>query len=184
MPPTTTTTVPPTTTTVPPTTTTVPPTTTTVPPTTTTTTTVPPTTTTGSSADTSPATISPSTTAAPAPPIVLPTRGSAVTVSRNRVSARVFFALRSSVLTPQAKRTLKFAVTKVPKNGNLEIEIIGAVQKSANSKNIDPLGSKRAMAVKRYLQSLRVSGKFNIRAIGVVGNTSKARRADTTITYS
>ena len=182
VPPTTTTTVPPTTTTtVPPTTTTVPPTTTTVPPTTTT---VASTTTTGSSADTSPATISPSTTAAPAPPIVLPTRGSAVTVSRNRVSARVFFALRSSVLTPQAKRTLKFAVTKVPKNGNLEIEIIGAVQKSANSKNIDPLGSKRAMAVKRYLQSLRVSGKFNIRAIGVVGNTSKARRADTTITYS
>jgi outer membrane protein OmpA-like peptidoglycan-associated protein len=88
------------------------------------------------------------------------------------------------VLTPQAKRTLKFAVTKVPKNGNLEIEIIGAVQKSANSKNIDPLGSKRAMAVKLYLQSLRVSGKFNIRAIGVVGNTSKARRADTTIIYS
>ncbi|MEI8069902.1 MAG: OmpA family protein, partial [Actinomycetota bacterium] len=124
------------------------------------------------------------TTVTPGPPILLPTRGSAVTISKNRVSVRVFFGLRSSVLTPQAKRTLAFAVSKIPKSGKLEIEIIGAVQKSANSKNIDPLGNQRAVSVKRYLLSLNIAGNFNIRGIGVVGGTPMARRADATITYS
>ncbi|MEY4025261.1 MAG: hypothetical protein RL438_774, partial [Actinomycetota bacterium] len=63
-------------------------------------------------------------------------------------------------------------------------EIIGAVQKSANSKNIDPLGNQRAVSVKRYLLSLNIAGNFNIRGIGVVGGTPSARRADATITYS
>ena len=159
------------------TTTTVAPTTT--EPATTTTTTVTPTTTTTS-------TVAPTTTTTvtPGPPILLPTRGSAVTISKNRVSVRVFFGLRSSVLTPQEKRTLAFAVSKIPKSGKLEIEIIGAVQKSANSKNIDPLGNQRAVSVKRYLLSLNIAGNFNIRGIGVVGGTPKARRADATITYS
>jgi len=118
------------------------------------------------------------------PPIVLPTRGSAVTVFKTRVSARVFFGLRSSVLTPQAKSTLKFAVSKIPKNGTLEIEVIGAVQKSANTGNIVPLSTRRAIAVKQFLGTLHIRGKYLIRVSGVVGETSKARRADTTIIYS
>ena len=118
------------------------------------------------------------------PPIVLPTRGSAVTVFKTRVSARVFFGLRSSVLTPQAKSTLKFAVSKIPKNGTLEIEVIGAVQKSANTSNIVPLSTRRAQSVQNYLRTLQIQGKFMIRIMGIVGDTSKARRADTTIIYS
>ena len=124
------------------------------------------------------------TTVAPALPIVLPTRGSAVTVFKTRVSARVFFGLRSSVLTPQAKNTLKFAVSKIPKNGTLEIEITGTVQDSANKSNIVPLSTRRAIAVKQYLGTLHVQGKYLIRVAGVVGETSKARRADTTVIYS
>ena len=180
---TTTTTVTPTTTTTEPATTT----TTTVTPTTTTTSTVAPTTTTSTVAPTTTtSTVAPTTTTTvtPGPPILLPTRGSAVTISKNRVSVRVFFGLRSSVLTPQEKRTLAFAVSKIPKSGKLEIEIIGAVQKSANSKNIDPLGNQRAVSVKRYLLSLNIAGNFNIRGIGVVGGTPRARRADATIIYS
>ena len=119
-----------------------------------------------------------------APPIVLPTRGSAVTVFKTRVSARVFFGLRSSFLTPQAKRTLSFAVSKIPKNGTLEIEINGAVQNSANTSNIVPLSTRRAQSVQSYLRTLRIQGKFMIRIMGVVGDTSKARRADATIIYS
>ena len=124
------------------------------------------------------------TTVAPALPIVLPTRGSAVTVFKTRVSARVFFGLRSSDLTPQAKRTLSFAVSKIPKNGTLEIEINGAVQDSANTKNVIPLSTLRAQSVKKYLGSLQIHGNYLIRILGVVGSTSKARRADTTLIYS
>ena len=119
-----------------------------------------------------------------APPIVLPTRGSAVTVFKTRVSARVFFGLRSSFLTPQAKRTLSFAVSKIPKNCTLEIEINGADQNSANTSNIVPLSTRRAQSVQSYLRTLRIQGKFMIRIMGVVGDTSKARRADATIIYS
>ena len=119
-----------------------------------------------------------------APPIVLPTRGSAVTIFKTRVSARVFFGLRSSVLTPQAKRTLAFAVSKIPKNGTLEIEINGAVQDSSNKSNIVPLSTRRAQSVKKYLGSLHIRGKYKIRIMGVVGETPKARRADTTLIYS
>jgi outer membrane protein OmpA-like peptidoglycan-associated protein len=187
-PTTTTTTVAPTTTT----TTVAPTTTTTVPVTTTSTTTLAPTTTseapagkTTSTAESSPAPlVATPTTVAPALPIVLPTRGSAVTVFKTRVSARVFFGLRSSVLTPQAKRTLSFAVSKIPKNGTLEIEVIGAVQKSANTGNIVPLSTRRAQSVQKYLRTLQIQGKFVIRIMGIVGDTSKARRADTTIIYS
>ena len=124
------------------------------------------------------------TTVAPALPIVLPTRGSAVTVFKTRVSARVFFGLRSSDLTPQAKRTLSFAVSKIPKNGTLEIEINGAVQDSSNKSNIVPLSTRRAQSVKKYLGSLHIRGKYKIRIMGVVGETPKARRADTTLIYS
>jgi len=123
-------------------------------------------------------------TVSPAPPIVLPTRGSAVTVFKTRVSARVFFGLRSSVLTPQAKNTLKFAVSKIPKNGTLEIEINGSVQDSANTSNIVPLSTRRAIAVKQFLGTLHIRGKYKIRIMGVVGETPKARRADTTLIYS
>ena len=124
------------------------------------------------------------TTVAPALPIVLPTRGSAVTVFKTRVSARVFFGLRSSDLTPQAKRTLSFAVSKIPKNGTLEIEINGAVQDSSNKSYIVPLSTRRAQSVKKYLGSLHIRGKYKIRIMGVVGETPKARRADTTLIYS
>ena len=96
----------------------------------------------------------------------------------------MFFGLRSSVLTPQAKRTLSFAVSKIPKNGTLDIEVIGAVQKSANTGNIVPLSTRRAQSVQNYLRTLQIQGKFMIRIMGIVGDTSKARRADTTIIYS
>jgi len=167
-------------------------TTTTTEPATTTTTTVAPATTseapagkTTSTTESSPApsVVAPSTVS-PAPPIVLPTRGSAVTVFKTRVSARVFFGLRSSVLTPQAKNTLKFAVSKIPKNGTLEIEINGSVQDSANTSNIVPLSTRRAIAVKQFLGTLHIRGKYKIRIMGVVGETPKARRADTTLIYS
>ena len=127
--------------------------------------------------------VSPSTVT-PVSPIVLPARGSAVTIFKTRVSARVFFGLRSSVLTPQAKRTLAFAVSKIPKNGTLEIEINGAVQDSSNKSNIVPLSTRRAQSVKKYLGSLHIRGKYKIQIMGIVGDTSKARRADTTIIYS
>ena len=160
-------------------------TTTTVAPTTTTTTSEAPAGKTTSTTESSQAPlVATPTTVAPALPIVLPTRGSAVTVFKTRVSARVFFGLRSSVLTPQAKRTLSFAVSKIPKNGTLEIEVIGAVQKSANTGNIVPLSTRRAQSVQKYLRTLQIQGKFVIRIMGIVGDTSKARRADTTIIYS
>ena len=124
-------------------------TTTTVAPTTTTTTSEAPAGKTTSTTESSQAPlVATPTTVAPALPIVLPTRGSAVTVFKTRVSARVFFGLRSSDLTPQAKRTLSFAVSKIPKNGTLEIEINGAVQDSSNKSNIVPLSTRRAQSVK------------------------------------
>jgi len=176
-----------TTTTVAPTTTTTvaPTTTTTVAPTTTTTTSEAPAGKTTSTTESSQAPlVATPTTVAPALPIVLPTRGSAVTVFKTRVSARVFFGLRSSDLTPQAKRTLSFAVSKIPKNGTLEIEINGAVQDSSNKSYIVPLSTRRAQSVKKYLGSLHIRGKYKIRIMGVVGETPKVRRADTTLIYS
>jgi len=88
------------------------------------------------------------------------------------------------VLTTQAKHTLAFAVSKIPNNGTLEIEITGSVQDSSNTSNIVPLSTRRANAVKQYLGNLHVQGKYLIRVAGVVGETSKARRADTTVIYS
>ena len=160
-------------------------TTTTVAPTTTTTMSEAPAGKTTSTTESSPAPlVATPTTVAPALPIVLPTRGSAVTVFKTRVSARVFFGLRSSDLTPQAKRTLSFAVSKIPKNGTLEIEINGAVQDSSNKSYIVPLSTRRAQSVKKYLGSLHIRGKYKIRIMGVDGETPKARRADTTLIYS
>jgi outer membrane protein OmpA-like peptidoglycan-associated protein len=174
------TTVPPVERTVPPTT--VPPVETTVPPTTVppVETTVPPTIANVPSAVVSPATSA--TTIAPAPPIALPTRGAAL--AKTQVTTRVYFGLRSSVLTAEGKQILKAAVQKIPKNKKFEVVVVGMVQDSENVANIEPLSSRRANIVRAYLRTLGIKGGYEVRIGGVVGETHTARRARATITYS
>ena len=164
------TTVPPTT--VPPTT--LPPVETTVPPTT-----VPPVVANVPTAAISPAI--PVTTIAPAPPIALPIRGSAP--AKNQVTARVYFGLRSPVLTAEGKQILKAAVQKVPKNKKFEVVVVGMVQDSDNFANVEPLSLGRAESVRKYLRTLGIKGNYDVRIGGVVGETPVARRARATISY-
>jgi outer membrane protein OmpA-like peptidoglycan-associated protein len=112
----------------------------------------------------------------------LPTRG--VAIAKNQVSARVYFGLRSSVLTAEGKQTLKAAVQKIPKNKKFEVVVVGMVQDSENVANIEPLSSRRANIVRAYLRTLGIKGGFDVRIGGVVGKTHTARRARATITYS
>jgi outer membrane protein OmpA-like peptidoglycan-associated protein len=124
--------------------------------------------------------VAPTTTQAPA--IVLPTRGAAPV--KNQVSARVYFGLRSAVLTPEAKRTLKAAVQKLPKNQKFVVVVDGMVQFSNNKSNIEPLAANRAEAVREYLLTLGIKGSYEVNTRGIVGNTPVARRAMATISYS
>ena len=121
-------------------------------------------------------------TTIPAPPIVLPTRGAAP--AKTQVSTRVYFGLRSSVLTAEGKKILKAAVQKLPKNKKFEVVVVGMVQASENVANIEPLSSRRAAAVRTYLRTLGIKGKYEVRVGGVVGETPLARRALATISYS
>ena len=165
---------PPVVTTVPPVVTTVPPVVTTVPPVV-----VPPAIANVPSAAISPAT--PVTTVAPAPPIALPIRGAAP--AKNQVTARVYFGLRSPVLTDEGKQILKAAVQKVPKNKKFEVVVVGMVQDSDNVANIEPLSLGRAESVREYLETLGIKGSYDVRIGGVVGETHVARRARATISY-
>jgi outer membrane protein OmpA-like peptidoglycan-associated protein len=155
--------VPPTTVPVPPTTVPVPPTTVPVPPT----------------ISAPVLAVAPTTTT---PGIVLPTRGAAP--AKNQVAARVYFGLRSAVLTPEAKRTLKSAVQKLPKNQKFVVVVDGMVQFSNNTSNIEPLAAGRAEAVRNYLLTLGIKGTYEVNTRGIVGKTSVARRAMATISYS
>ena len=121
-------------------------------------------------------------TTIPAPPIALPTRG--VAPSKKQVSARVYFGLRSAVLTPEAKRTLKAAVQKLPKNQKFEVVVTGMVQFSNNTSNIEPLASARAEAVRAYLLTLGIKGAYEVSTRGIVGDSAAARRAIATVVYS
>jgi outer membrane protein OmpA-like peptidoglycan-associated protein len=123
--------------------------------------------------------VAPTTTT---PGIVLPTRGAAP--AKNQVAARVYFDLRSAVLTPEAKRTLKSAVQKLPKNQKFVVVIDGMVQFSNNKANIEPLAASRAEAVRNYLLTLGIKGSYEVNTRGIVGKTSVARRAMATISYS
>jgi outer membrane protein OmpA-like peptidoglycan-associated protein len=123
----------------------------------------------------------PVATVAPAPPIALPIRGAAP--AKNQVTARVYFGLRSPVLTAEGKQTLKAAVQKVPKNKKFEVVIVGMVQNSDNVANVDPLSLGRAESVREYLQTLGIKGSYDVRIGGVVGETHVARRARATISY-
>ena len=120
-------------------------------------------------------------TVAPAPPIALPIRGAAP--AKNQVTARVYFGLRSPVLTAEGKKILKAAVQKVPKNKKFEVVVVGMVQNSDNVANIDPLSLGRAESVREYLQTLGIKGSYDVRIGGVVGETHVARRARATISY-
>ena len=120
-------------------------------------------------------------TVAPAPPIALPIRGAAP--AKNQVTARVYFGLRSPVLTAEGKQILKAAVQKVPKNKKFEVVVVGMVQNSDNVANIDPLSLGRAESVREYLQTLGIKGSYDVRIGGVVGETHVARRARATISY-
>jgi outer membrane protein OmpA-like peptidoglycan-associated protein len=113
---------------------------------------------------------------------VLPTRGAAP--AKNQVAARVYFGLRSAVLTPEAKRTLKSAVQKLPKNQKFVVVVDGMVQFSNNTSNIEPLAASRAEAVRNYLLTLGIKGTYEVNTRGIVGKTSVARRAMATISYS
>ena len=124
--------------------------------------------------------VAPTTTQAPA--IVLPTRGAAP--AKKQVSARVYFGLRSAVLTPEAKRTLKAAVQKLPKNQKFVVVVEGMVQFSNNKSNIEPLAANRAEAVREYLLTLGIKGSYEVSTRGIVGNTPVARRAMASISYS
>jgi outer membrane protein OmpA-like peptidoglycan-associated protein len=124
----------------------------------------------------------PTATIAPAPPIALPTRGAAP--AKTKVFARVFFGLRSSFLTEDAKTALKTAVLKVPKNKNFSVVVVGMVQDSENVANIEPLSSRRAEVVRAYLRTLGIKGQYEVRIGGVVGKTPTARRATASIFYS
>ena len=157
---------------------------TTVPPTTVPPTTVPPTTVPPVVANVPTAAISPAipvTTIAPAPLIALPIRGSAP--AKNQVTARVYFGLRSPVLTAEGKQILKAAVQKVPKNKKFEVVVVGMVQDSDNVANIEPLSLGRAESVREYLRTLGIKGNYDVRIGGVVGETPVARRARATISY-
>ena len=123
----------------------------------------------------------PVATVAPAPPIALPIRGAAP--AKNQVTARVYFGLRSPVLTAEGKQILKAAVQKVPKNKKFEVVVVGMVQNSDNVANIDPLSLGRAESVREYLQTLGIKGSYDVRIGGVVGETHVARRARATISY-
>jgi outer membrane protein OmpA-like peptidoglycan-associated protein len=123
--------------------------------------------------------VAPTTTT---PGIVLPTRGAAP--AKNQVAARVYFGLRSAVLTPEAKRTLKSAVQKLPKNQKFVVVVDGMVQFSNNTSNIEPLAASRAEAVRNYLLTLGIKGSYEVNTRGIVGKTSVARRAMATISYS
>ena len=124
----------------------------------------------------------PTTTIAPVPPIALPIRGAAP--AKTQVATRVYFGLRSSFLTEDAKSALKAAVRKVPKNMNFSVVVVGMVQHSENVANIEPLSSRRADVVRAYLRTLGIKGKYEVRIGGVVGKTATARRAMASITYS
>ena len=124
--------------------------------------------------------VAPTTTTTPG--IVLPTRGAAP--AKNQVAARVYFGLRSAVLTPEAKRTLKSAVQKLPKNQKFVVVVDGMVQFSNNKANIEPLAASRAEAVRNYLLTLGIKGSYEVNTRGIVGKTSVARRAMATISYS
>jgi outer membrane protein OmpA-like peptidoglycan-associated protein len=124
----------------------------------------------------------PTTTITPAPPIALPTRGAAL--AKTQVTTRVYFGLRSSVLTAEGKQILKAAVQKIPKNKKFEVVVVGMVQDSENVANIEPLSSRRANIVRAYLRTLGIKGGYEVRIGGVVGETHTARRARATITYS
>jgi len=123
----------------------------------------------------------PVATVTPAPPIALPIRGAAP--AKNQVTARVYFGLRSPVLTAEGKQILKAAVQKVPKNKKFEVVVVGMVQNSDNVANIDPLSLGRAESVREYLQTLGIKGSYDVRIGGVVGETHVARRARATISY-
>ena len=123
----------------------------------------------------------PVATVTPATPIALPIRGAAP--AKNQVTARVYFGLRSPVLTAEGKQILKAAVQKVPKNKKFEVVVVGMVQNSDNVANIDPLSLGRAESVREYLQTLGIKGSYDVRIGGVVGETHVARRARATISY-
>ena len=123
----------------------------------------------------------PVTTVAPTPPIALPIRGSAP--AKNQVTARVYFGLRSPVLTAEGKQILKAAVQKVPKNKKFEVVVVGMVQDSDNVANIEPLSLGRAESVREYLRTLGTKGNYDVRIGGVVGETPVAHRARATISY-
>ena len=127
------------------------------------------------------AAVSPVATVAPAPPIALPRRGAAPV--KTQVTTRVYFGLRSSVLTAEGKQTLKVAVQKIPKNKKFEVVVVGMVQDSENVANIEPLSSRRADVVRAYLRTLGIKGNYEVRIGGVVGKTPIARRARATISY-
>lgn len=124
----------------------------------------------------------PTTTIDPVPPIALPIRGAAP--AKTQVATRVYFGLRSSFLTEDAKSALKAAVRKVPKNMNFSVVVVGMVQHSENVANIEPLSSRRADVVRAYLRTLGIKGKYEVRIGGVVGKTATARRAMASISYS
>jgi outer membrane protein OmpA-like peptidoglycan-associated protein len=133
-------------------------------------------------AESTPAVAPTTATTTPAPPIVLPTRGAAP--AKTKVAARVYFGLRSSVLTSEGKKILKAAVQKLPKNKKFEVVVVGMVQDSENVANIEPLSSRRAASVRTYLRTLGIKGTYEVRIGGVVGETPVARRALATISYS
>ena len=99
------------------------------------------------------------------------------------MTARVYFGLRSPVLTDEGKQILKAAVQKVPKNKKFEVVVVGMVQDSDNVANIEPLSLGRAESVREYLETLGIKGSYDVRIGGVVGETHVARRARATIFY-
>jgi len=121
-------------------------------------------------------------TTTPAPPVALPTR--AVAPEKKQVSTRVYFGLRSSVLTPVAKQTLKEAVKGLPKDQSFEVVVMGMVQFSKDKSNVQPLAARRAEAVRAYLLTLGIKGKYEVSTRGIVGDTAAARRAIATVVYS
>jgi outer membrane protein OmpA-like peptidoglycan-associated protein len=121
-------------------------------------------------------------TTTPAPPVALPTR--AVAPEKKQLSARVYFGLRSSELTSVAKKTLKKAVKGLPKDQTFEVVVMGMVQFSKDKSNVQPLAARRAEAVRAYLLTLGIKGKYEVSTRGIVGDTAAARRAIATVVYS
>lgn len=106
-----------------------------------------------------------------------------------KLNFSVFYPMNSFFLTTSEKRVIegktKEALKSAPKGAKFSVNIVGWVQPTKVSPNIQYLSDGRANAVRKYMQSLGLKGRYVLNAPGHDKiNISASRRADVVITWS